>query len=109
MHAQRAHFGPEMAGKFVCLVDIGSESHNLFGSETAHRLAHHVGGFAQPEIQMFAHVTSFGTGRGLRSSSMATKVKTASVTLAERPPARSRCQASTAIFMEVRPTEMTVA
>ena len=47
---------------------------------------------------------SSGNGRDLRvTGSIATKVKTASVTFSSSSPSRARRQASTSIFIELRP------
>ena len=50
-----------------------------------------------------------GTGRGRPSSSIATKVKVAAVTLSRACVRKRRAQASTPMRMEVRPTRSTLA
>jgi hypothetical protein len=50
-----------------------------------------------------------GIGRGRRSASIATKVNTARVTWLVSSPSRLRRHASTAMRIEVRPTEATSA
>src|SRR3546814_7002612 len=55
VESQRAHFGPERAIELVLLVDIGGLGRDPIGGETAGRLADHVGGFAQREIERGFH------------------------------------------------------
>ena len=64
VQAQRAHFRPEMAGKFIGGVIARGKGRDLFAGETAHRLAQHVRGLAQAEIQLRAHSRSPCEGPG---------------------------------------------
>ena len=51
MQPQRAHFGPQVARKFIRAVDLGGYRRNAVLAEAAHSVAQHVQFLAQGEVQ----------------------------------------------------------
>src|SRR5687767_14990131 len=81
VQAELAHLRPELAGKPVLLVDLGSERRDPVRREAARRLAYRVGHFAEREIESeFGHASlpvgaALAEGRGFEQGGVRAYVR----------------------------------